>query len=217
MRTISVLNPKGGCGKTTLATSLASYYAMSGVTVALADLDPQNSSSDWLATRPDDAPYIEGLGVGSGVVRAKRGTDVLIIDAPAATYGKTLSNLLRRSQTVLIPIVPSPIDIRAVQTFLDELVRSKLIVSKRTRVGLIANRVNERTLISKNLALFLGGYKLPVITTLRDSQNYIRAMSRGLGILDLPPHLTDIDTYQWKKLTRWLHRKSSMPAIPGNQ
>lgn len=212
MRTITVLNAKGGCGKTTIATCLASYYASRGKRVALADYDQQASSTDWLAARPEDQPEIVGLRPNGGTIRPPRNADYFIIDAPAATHGRELANMVRRAETLIMPVLPSPVDMRASYRFLEELYRLKQISEKATRVGLVANRIKENTLIYRELSLFLGKLKIPFVARLRETQNYNRASQRGVGIMEMPPYLAWKDHEQWKPLIRWLNSKRSLPA-----
>ena len=122
MRTIIVANAKGGCGKTTIATGLASYYAtFRNKNVVLADLDPQRSSLDWLSERPRDRAPIVPRHPEQGPVRKSANIDVVIYDAPARSHGAELSYLMRRGQTLLIPVLASPMDMRAARNFLEEL------------------------------------------------------------------------------------------------
>lgn len=212
MRTITVLNAKGGCGKTTIATCLASYYASRGKRVALADYDQQASSSDWLASRSEDQPEIIGLRPNGGSVRPPQGVDYLIVDAPAATHGREMSNMVRRAETLIVPMLPSPIDMRAAYRFLNDLYRLKQIDEKATQVGLVANRIKENTLIYREFTLFAGQLKMPFVARLRETQNYNRASQRGIGIMEMPPYLAAKDHEQWQPLIRWLNSKRSRPA-----
>ncbi|HET7675968.1 MAG TPA: AAA family ATPase [Gammaproteobacteria bacterium] len=213
MRTIMVLNPKGGCGKTTVATNLASHYANRGLTTALADYDPQRSSLDWLALRPAERPPIQGIAAYEDGLRAVgRGIDMLIIDAPARSHGAEITELVRRADTVLVPVLPSPVDIFAVQHFVDELHHVGKIERKEAKVGLIANRVRDTTLIAHDLGIFLNRLRLPIVGRLREAQNYIRAFARGLGIVELPPYLALPDVRQWEDVTGWLDSRQAMPS-----
>ncbi len=211
MRTITILNPKGGCGKTTIATCLASHLSWDGYQVALADLDPQQSTSDWGALRPGAYPEIEIIPYGSGQVRASRGTDILVLDSPAGVHGSELGQLVRRSQTLLVPILPSPIDMRASWRFLEQLFALTPVQKGKVKVGLIANRVKENTLIYRELTGFLGKYKAPYVAHLRASMNYVRAAEKGLGVADLPRYLAERDWQQWQPLMRWVESKRSQP------
>ncbi len=211
MRTITVINPKGGCGKTTIATCLASHLSWDGYKVALADLDPQQSTTDWGALRSEEYPEIELINHGSGQVRASRGTDILVLDSPAGVHGKELGQLVRRSQTLLVPILPSPIDMRASWRFLEQLFSLAPVQKGKVKVGLIANRVKENTLIYRELTGFLGKYRAPYVAHLRASMNYVRAAEKGLGVADLPRYLAERDWQQWKPLMRWVESKRSQP------
>ena len=218
MRTIIVLNPKGGCGKSTIATNIASYFAIKGKKVTLADCDPQGSSRDWLSIRPNVYSAINGIVVEGDRLQVPRNTDILIIDTPAAVDDKRLKKYLRKAQSLVMPIIASPIDIRAAEHFLKELFPFKGSIDNKIKIATIANRVREDTLIAAKLEHYLdnvklpNGKKLPFMTMLRASQNYIHAAERGLSIFELPPSKTYYDREQWAPLLRWLTSKRSLPS-----
>jgi chromosome partitioning protein len=212
MRTIMVLNSKGGCGKSTVATNLASYFAFEQeLNVVLEDFDPQGSSLDWLKARPDHYPEIKGIRAYAEKARAPKNTDIVIIDAPAAVYGKDMTALVRRADTILIPVLPSPIDIRAAAQFIHDLLLQGKVSRKQTRIAVLANRVRENTLVYHALEKFLKSLKIPFVTTLRDTQNYIRSAEQGIGIFEMAPSSVYKDLEQWQRLTRWLSSKRSLP------
>jgi chromosome partitioning protein len=212
MRHILVLNAKGGCGKSTLATNLASYYATKGKMVALADYDPQRSSLDWIDRRPERVAPIVGLEAYSKGLRGlPRGTDVLIIDAPARSHGKELHTLVAHAETVLVPVLPSTIDMQAAAKFIEEVKSESRVSSKKAKVAVIANRVRENTLIFDELDEYLTAMRVPYITALREAQNYIRAYTRGLGVFELPEYLAWPDWDQWEPLIKYLNSKRSQP------
>lgn len=209
MQTILCLNPKGGCGKTTLATNLATWYADNQQQVALADFDPQRSTIDWLSARQDyeGVPPIEGIdAVDADSVRSARGTDKLIIDAPAGTHGPQLTALLRRADLLLLPVLPSPIDMRAAARFIEELIAHGRVAKGQLRIGLVENRVRENTRIYQILQEFLERYQLPVLTHLRESQNYIKAAETGLGLFELAPSTVAQDVALWDPIIDWVDR-----------
>ncbi|MCB1722930.1 MAG: ParA family protein [Chromatiaceae bacterium] len=208
MQTILCMNAKGGCGKTTIATNLATWYADEDYKTALVDFDAQRSAMDWLAARNDyeGVPAIEGVDAVAGEARTAHGTDVAVIDAPAGTYGSEVTQLLRRADVLLVPVLPSPIDMRAATRFIDELLGSGRVSRGQTRIGLIANRVRENTRIFHALEEFLGRYDIPLLTHLRESQNYIRAAETGLGVFELAPSQVAVDVAQWDPVIAWLRK-----------
>lgn len=212
MRHIMVLNAKGGCGKSTLATNIASYFATEGYAVALADYDPQRSALDWIERRPDNRPEIIGLeGYKEGLKRAPRGADFVIIDAPARSHGAELQNLVKHAETIIVPVLPSTIDMLAASKFIAELKSVGKIERKQAKIAVVANRVREYTLIFEELDDYLTSAKVPYIAALREAQNYVRAYSRGLGIFELPEYLAWPDWEQWEPLTKWLRSVRSQP------
>lgn len=207
-----VLNSKGGSGKSTIATNLASYYAVQGHDVVLADLDAQGSSLAWLEARPAGRPPIRGMDASAKGARLPRSADIAILDAPAAAHGADLGSLMRRADTFIVPVLASPMDMRAAAGFVEEMRRNKRIQSRQARYGVIANRAREHTNIFHELDDFLRQLRVPVLTQLRDSMNYIRAAERGLGVFEVAPYQTAIDREQWKPVVRWLNSKRSRPA-----
>ena len=212
MRHIMVMNAKGGCGKSTLATNIASYFVNEGATVALADYDPQRSSLDWLERRPDNRPSIAAVaGFSDGLRHAPRNADILVIDAPARTHNAELTDLVKHAETIIVPVLPSTIDIQASDRFIKELKSVAKIERKDAKIGVVANRVREYTLIFEELDEYLTAARVPYIAALREAQNYVRAYTRGLGIFELPEYLAWPDWEQWEPLTKWLRSKRSQP------
>ncbi len=212
MRHIMVLNAKGGCGKSTLATNIASYFASEGASVALADYDPQRSSLDWLERRPENRPTIAGVAAfDHGLRRVPRNCDVVVSDAPARSHGKELTDLVRHAETVVVPVLPSTIDMQATSTFLKELQDLGKVQRKQVKIAAVANRVRDNTLIFDDLDEYLTKARVPYIAALREAQNYVRAYTRGLGIFELPEYLAWPDWDEWEPLTAWLRSVRSQP------
>jgi chromosome partitioning protein len=213
MRHVMVMNSKGGCGKSTLATNVASYFASEGYKVALADYDPQRTSLDWLALRPEDLPAITPVpAADEGLRSVPRDTEVLVIDAPARTHGSEMNELVRRAETILIPVMPSPIDMKACAHFMNELLELGRVQRAQARLAVVANRVRENTLLFEELDQYLGKLKVPYLGALRQSTNYLRAFQRGMGIFELPEYLARPDWEQWQPITKWLGSKRSQPS-----
>ena len=217
MRKILVLNPKGGCGKSTLVTNIAAYFANQGRKVAIADFDPQQSSADWLARRPESAPTVRAAKSRDGKVDVPRSTEIIIIDSPAGLHGKKLVNFVSSSETMIIPLMPSALDISAVERFFEELYSLRELINRKIKVATVANRVREDTLSAAKLDYFLngmklpGGRKLPFIAMLRNSQNYVKAAEMGLGIFEFTPSKTIYDREQLQPLMSWLTSSRSLP------
>ncbi len=214
MRHIMVLNAKGGCGKSTIATSLASYYATQDYRVALADYDPQRSGLDWLARRPKERPPIEGVEAAThGLRNLPRNAEVVIIDAPARVHGTELTEMVRHAETIIVPVLPSSIDIQAASKFLGDLGGVGRVARKEAKIAVVANRVRDNTLIAGELDDYLESLKTPYVAKFREAQNYIRAYTRGLGIFELPEYLAWPDWEQWEPLLEWLGSRRSRPAL----
>jgi chromosome partitioning protein len=204
-RRIAVVNPKGGCGKTTIATSLAAWLAYEDE-VALADMDVQQSAAEWHALRlPENAPVT--------LVPARRwppavaaGTRYLVIDSPAAIRERDLAKLLEHCDKLIVPLLPSPIDMRTGWRYLDGLFRLRRELGSRCQIGLVANRVKHWTLIYRELVGFIDQFRAPFVGHLRESVNYIRAMEAGLGVAELPYHQCRRDWEEWQPLVDWVKR-----------
>lgn len=212
MRHVMVLNAKGGCGKSTLSTNVAVFFAREGHKVCIADYDPQRSSLDWLKQRPPDLPAISGVAAyEDGLRNVARNTDILVIDAPARVHGTELNEMVRRAETILVPVLPSAIDMKACGHFMAELLEIGKVARKQARLAVVANRVREFTLIFEELDEYLSKLKVPYLGSLREAQNYVRAYARGMGVLELPEYLASPDWKQWKPIGEWLDSKRSQP------
>lgn len=207
LRSILIVNPKGGSGKSTIATNLASYYAVWGIPTALVDLDPQMSSLEWLRNRPSSAPTIQGLNGLKGYIYPERGTQRIIYDAPARSDTNKIVKLIRMTDSVLIPVLPSMIDMRVVAKFVIDLKNKYAKLNKDVSIGLVANRVNHQYRSYRALNDFLDKLGIPVVTSLRDSQAYIKAADQGLGIFEMPAAEVESDLAHWKNLVYWVEGK----------
>jgi chromosome partitioning protein len=204
MRAILVANPKGGCGKTTLAVNLAGMLARRGRKTLLWDLDRQRSSFEWLALRSEDLPEVSRLDAGHDDRRLPRGDSWLVMDTPAGLHGKNLAHAIKPSHKVLVPIQPSLFDMAAAQDFLGVLAEEKAVRKHKTFIGIVGMRVDARTRAALTLETFLRQFDLPVITFLRDTVLYANAALSGKSIFDLPPSQIERDMEQWQPLIDWI-------------
>ena len=140
-----------------------------------------------------------------------RTADIVVSDAPARSHGPELTNLVNHAETVVVPVLPSTIDMQATTTFLKELQAVGKVGRKGVKIGAIANRVRDNTLIFDDLDEYLTKARVPYIAALREAQNYVRAYTRGLGIFELPEYLAWPDWDEWEPLTAWLRSKRSQP------
>ena len=207
-----VINSKGGSGKSTIATNLASYFASQNKKVVMMDYDPQGSSMAWLGARSSARTPIQGIpAYKKSAKRPSRKTDIVIHDAPAALHGGQLSKMISKAQTLIIPVLPSPIDMRAAADFIAEIKKLAPVQRKRAKLALVANRSRDYTNIYWELDDFLSKQRIPFLTMLRDSQNYIKAAERGLGIFEMAPAATELDREMWEPIIKWVKSKRSQP------
>ena len=211
MQTLVVANPKGGSGKTTLATNVAGWLAGRKQRVVLADFDPLRAATDWLARRPELFPAIGGWSP-DGARRELRGEPPqwLVIDTPAELHGESLRDAMRRADILLIPVSPSAFDMGATQHFLDQIGEYKAVKKGDIAIGLIAMRVDSRTNSAEELEEFLKGFDYPLVAHLRQTQVYVYCARDGLSVFDLPRSRAEQDWEQWRPLTRWVARQAAV-------
>lgn len=208
MQTILVINPKGGSGKTTLATNLAGFFAQRGDSVTLGDMDRQQSSLHWLSIRSADLPVIHGWDAREDDLnKPPHGTDYLILDAPAGIHGKELANALKHANKVLVPVQPSLFDMWATSEFFDTLKEHKSLRHHHVDIATIGMRVDPRTRAAATLQHYFEKYELPVITNLRDTQVYIQAAAMGETLFDLPRSQSERELEHWLPLIDWVRAK----------
>ncbi len=214
---IVVLNPKGGSGKTTIAINLASYYARQGLAPLLMDFDPQGSSMRWVRKRKPGQPRIEGVAAFERDARMTRafqlrvpvGVQRVVVDTPAAVPGHGFPDLTRDAHRILVPVLPSDIDIHAASKCIADLLLLAKVRRIDNRIGVIANRVRRNTLIYQSLMRFLGTLGIPIVATFRDSQNYVRGAELGLGLHEMKSYVVREDLDQWEPLVSWLEQPQS--------
>ena len=206
MPIVVVASPKGGVGKSTLSTQIAGYYAPQGHTVLLGDADPQQSSHLWLSLRPATAAPIQAWEVDADDIakppKGGKAGNVVVLDTPGGLDGKRFKDVMRLADKIVVPLQPSVFDIFATRKFLDRLAEHRRI--DKMQVGLVGMRVDERTFAADRLREYLDGLEVPVITNLRDTQNYVHLAAGGLTLFDVAPSRVEKDLEQWAPLAAWL-------------
>ena len=213
IRKIVVINSKGGCGKTTLSTNLASFYAVNGCPCALFDYDPQDSATRWLSQRPDYLAKIHGVAAAhppegnitrSFQMRVPPETQRIILDTPASMKRMDLVEVLRDASAVIVPVLPSFIDCRVTSAFIRDLSTEMRLHAPGAPIATVANRVRRNTRAYHKLLEFLDEEGKPPVACLRDSQYYVNAAAEGMGVHEIKASLTREDRIQWQSLINWL-------------
>jgi chromosome partitioning protein len=217
--TTLVINPKGGSGKTTVATTLASYFVVNGIATAVMDYDPQGSTMNWLRVRPMHAPRIHGAnaapqktGLRTLGMHVPAGTQQLIIDAPAGASGLALQEMLSRAHCILIPVAPSAIDIHATANFIRDLLLTGKIRANNIRLGVVANRVRRANPVYQPLERFLNALNLPLLARVSDSEVFVTAAETGLGIFEMDFAVSATERGQFLPVAEWVGRLPVTPA-----
>src|SRR5213593_4152046 len=215
MNTTLVINSKGGSGKTTIATNLASYFAANGVQTTVMDYDPQGSCMNWLRLRNQTGTRLHGANAApqkSGRIRGVEmyvpaGTQQLVIDAPAGASGLLLQEMLQRADCIIIPVAPSAIDIHATANFVRDLLLAGRIRTRNIRLAVVANRVRSSMPVYQPLERFLNSLGLPFLTRISDSDVYVKAAEAGIGIFEMAPSTAAAECAEFMPLVEWVGRR----------
>ncbi len=227
---IVILNPKGGCGKSTLVTNLAACYAQRGPTPAVMDYDPQSSTMAWLDRRPADLPVIHGIAAYKKTMQATRSWQLrvptetvnLLVDSPASISHDDLRELTRDSTSILVPVLPSSMDIHAASRCIADLLLVAKVDRRDRKLAVVANRTRKNTKSFGKLMRFLDSLGIPIIAVLRDSQNFVHAAEQGVGLCEMQPSRVRTDMEQMEKIVAWLdgwkeRRRDASSATPGGE
>jgi chromosome partitioning protein len=217
MQRILVLNPKGGSGKTTVATNLASYFASLGDRPLLSDNDAQGSSTRWLKKRKPEQPFIHGIAAFERNSRMTRAWQMrippdaahVIVDTPAAILAQEMPEMTKSADAIIVPVMPSDIDIHAFSRCIADLLLIAKVRRDENRIAVVANRVKRNTVVFQSLMRFLETLRIPVVATLRDSQNFVRAAELGIGIHEMKKYQVEQDLADMEPLLAWLRAKET--------
>lgn len=220
MRKIVVLNTKGGCGKSTIATNLAAYHALAGLRTTLMDFDPQGSSMRWLSKRDETHPRVNGVSAFERTARMTRSwqlrvpmqTECLIVDTPAGLEPQRLTEITRNAHAIVVPVLPSDIDIHAASRCIADLLLIARIDRRDERIAVVANRAKKNTRIYHALMRFLQSLDIPFIASFRDTQNYINCSDQGIGIHEMLGPFADRDRRDWQPLVEWIASRRPVPV-----
>ncbi|MBC3907535.1 MULTISPECIES: ParA family protein [Undibacterium] len=202
MPVIAIVNPKGGVGKSTVATNLAGYFASSGHKVMLGDTDVQQSSRTWLSLRPENLPQIQPWDIADrNVLKPPKGTTHVVLDTPAGLTGSKLDAVLKSADKIIVPLQASIFDILATEEFLKNLSQHK---KNGYQVGILGMRVNTRSKAAEQLEHYVDQLGLPVLGFLRDTQNYIQLAAHGATLWDVAPSRVEKDLPQWQGILSWV-------------
>ena len=218
MKTTLVINPKGGSGKTTIAINLAASFAAENVPTTLMDYDPQASSLTWLRSRAPDAPHIHGANGAPEKYGRMRSfemyvppqTQQLIIDAPAGASGLLLHEMAERAHNIIVPVVPSIIDIRATETFIKDLLSTPRVRNGDARVAIVANKVRPSMPAYQPFLRFLESQQIKLLTRLLDSDMYLKAAESGIGIFEMDAGQTAVERRQFTPIVDWVRGDGAM-------
>ena len=209
---IVILNPKGGCGKSTLVTNIAAGYARRGSATTVMDFDPQGSTMGWLKRRPESAPKIHGIAAYKKTMQATRSWQLripgdamnVIVDSPAGLSHDDLREVTRDSASILVPVLPSSMDIHAASRCVADLLLVAKVNRNEGKLAVIANRTRKNTKSFARLMRFLDSLGIPIIAVLRDTQNFVHAAEKGLGMHEMQPSRVRPDVEQIEKILQWL-------------
>jgi chromosome partitioning protein len=220
--TILIINSKGGSGKTTLSTNLASYYSSRKFRTTLMDYDPQGSCLQWLKIRPGHIGNIHAANAappkGASTLHNLQkwvpvGTEVLVIDAPSGVKGLLLQEMVRKANFIVVPVAPSPIDIHATAEFIKEMFTIGGASTTKTKIAVVANRMRRSSPARESLERFLVSLKLPFLTSISDSDNYIRAAEKGLGVFEMDETETFSERQELLPILKWLDGQEPISQV----
>ena len=207
MHVTSILNHKGGVGKSTIATNIAGYFANKGEKVLIGDFDVQQSSQTWLDLRPENTAHISNWVIENGhLISPPDGTSHIIIDSSAGLTGNSLDRIVSMSDKIIIPLKPGIFDMLSTQSFLEEVIEIINSKEKEIKLCIIGSMVDNRTKATEQLSKFLNSLGLDSPTNIRQAQIYIHLAAHGLSLFDAKTDAFDKEKEQWIPLIEWIEQ-----------
>lgn len=187
---ISLLNQKGGVGKTTLALHLATALSREGRRVLVVDADPQGSALDWAASRQDQPPFrVIGLpkpNLHKELPLLAQDYDHIVVDGPPRVYDVARSAILA-SNVVLIPVQPSPYDVWAAKEIV-ELIKEASSFAENMKAFFVVNRKIVNTAIGRDVTEALAGYDIPTLAaSVSQRVAFAESAAQGQTVLETDP------------------------------
>jgi chromosome partitioning protein len=205
MPVIAVVNRKGGSGKSTLAAHLAAWCARQGHAVMLGDVDRQQSTRSWLRRRDPALPGIAPWGIDQkNVLRVPTGITHAVLDTPGGMHGFELARVVMAADAILVPVCHSVFDRDSAAATLEELLALPRVASGRCRLATVGMRIDGRTRAGETLKAWAATTAVPMVSTLRETQLYVKCLERGLTLFDLPAAQVGADMLQWQPILDWL-------------
>lgn len=209
MKTILVASSKGGAGKTTLATNLAASFALDGKRTVLVDADPQGSSMRWAQRRADLESAVLPIAVSRARGWQKQlppDVERVVIDVAAGTMAEHLGPFLEDADVVVVPVLPSGLDIDATSGFLSSLASVPRVHNRELPVGLVVNRSKPWTNASQQAVEMLNSWPYPVVAQLRDTQAYVLMAGLGRSLFDYKSQQVRDHQADWDPLFKWIKK-----------
>ncbi|POF28765.1 ParA family protein [Roseibium marinum] len=202
MRRILMVNSKGGCGKTTIATNLAVALAARGDDVALADADRQKSSLSWVRRRPENLARIEGLNWSKeeAIGDKDKKLDAIVIDGPGGLRSELARNLIAEASDIIVPVLASAFDWDATLKFLDGISDIKRVRKGKAEIFVVANRINRRSTQVADLEKTFAAKGFPLLARISDRVLYARHAAAGTGVFDFSDARSHEIRGQWHPL-----------------
>lgn len=211
MKTILVASSKGGAGKTTLASNLAAHFALEGKRTVLVDADPQGSSMHWAQRRAELDSAVLPIDASGGRKRGWReaipdDAERVVIDVPAGAMADDLAPFIEHADAIVVPVIPSGIDIEATVAFLNTLAKVPRIHKRKLPVGLVVNRSKPWTNASQQAVEMLKTWPYPVVAQLRDTQAYVVLAGLGRSLFDYRSQQVRDHQGDWEPLLKWIRK-----------